>query len=129
MAEYLDVAFGRIEQAEQDFDRRGFARAIRAQETEHLATPDLEIDVIDGLGFGPPPEVLEDFRQPANRDDSFTGGRIRAGGLGSCDSDHENVTPFGRPVAAPVPASGPGLCPSAPGGRPGMVPVPRPAAP
>ena len=69
MAEDLQVALGGIEQAQQQFNGSGLAGTIGSQQPEHLATPDLEIDVIDGPRLGPAPEVFEDFGQAAHGDD------------------------------------------------------------
>src|SRR6266568_839590 len=81
MPEHFNVARRGIEQAEQQLDGRRFARAVRAEQAEHLARPDLEIHVIDGLGFGPAPEVFEHFRESADGDDVFRR-RLRVAGWG-----------------------------------------------
>src|SRR6266566_6618731 len=83
MTEHFDVSLRGIEQAQQQLDGRRFARAVRAEQAEHLARPDLEIHVIHGLGFGPAPEVFEDLRQPADDDDVFCRWRVAGRALWS----------------------------------------------
>src|SRR6185503_15087912 len=79
MAEHFDVSRRGIKQSQQQFHSRRFTRAVRAKQAEHFPGPDLEIHVVHGLGFGPAPEVLEHFRQPANGDDVFRWWRRVAG--------------------------------------------------
>src|SRR5205807_7662293 len=76
MTEHFDVSLGGIEQSQQQLDGRRFARAVRAEQAEHLARPDLEIHIIHRPGFGPAPEVFEHFRQPADDDDIFRRWRV-----------------------------------------------------
>src|SRR5437867_2586210 len=74
MAKDFQMALGRIEQAEQQFNGSGLAGTIGSQQPEHLAAPDLEIDVIDRARLGPAPKILEDFGQAADSDDHLAGG-------------------------------------------------------
>src|SRR5881396_1514728 len=76
MTKHFDVSPRGIEQPQQQLDGRRFARAVRAEQAEHLARPDLEIHVINGSCLGPAPEVFEHFRQPANDDDVFRRWRV-----------------------------------------------------
>ena len=48
LTENLDAPRVRPEEVEQDPERRRFARAIRTEEAEDLATPDLEVEALDG---------------------------------------------------------------------------------
>src|ERR1043166_9085889 len=73
MAEDLDVPFRRIQQTEQQLDRRGFSRAVWPEQPKHFAAPHLEIHLVHRARLRPAPEILEDFRQPANGDDDFGG--------------------------------------------------------
>ena len=82
MAENLDVPFGRIQQAEQQFDGGGFARTVRPEQAEHFAAPHFEIDIVDCARFGPAPEIFEDFGQAADGDDDFTVAIARLSGRG-----------------------------------------------
>ena len=63
----------RIQQAEQQLDRRGFAGAVRAEQAENLAAPDFKIHVVHRARLGAVPEILEHLRQPAHGDDDFAG--------------------------------------------------------
>ena len=71
MAEHLDVPLGRIQQTEQQFDRGGFAGAVRPEQAEHFAAPDFEIHIVHRARLGPVPEIFEDFGQPAHGNDDF----------------------------------------------------------
>src|SRR5512139_4163084 len=46
--EHLDRAGIRLEQALEDLDGRGLARAVRAEQPETLAGPDLQVEAGDG---------------------------------------------------------------------------------
>ena len=81
LAEDLNVAARGIEQAQEQLHRRGFPRAIRPEQSEHLALAHLEIHAIDRARLGPPPEILEDLGQAADGDDGFAGLRIADCGL------------------------------------------------
>jgi hypothetical protein len=49
----LDLSPGRLAQAGDDTQRRRFAAAGRAEQTENLAVCDLEVDAIEGdIGLG-----------------------------------------------------------------------------
>src|SRR6266581_3763242 len=96
MTEHFDVALRGIEQSQQQLDGRRFARAVRAEQAEHLAWPDLEIHIIHRPGFGPAPEVFEHFRQPANDDDIFRRWWVAGCGLWSFqDGGHKSVSHAG----------------------------------
>src|ERR1039457_4131491 len=73
MTENLDLPARRVEQTEQQLDRGGFARAVRAEQTEHFAAPHVEIHVVHRARLGPVPEILEDLRQAADGDDDLPG--------------------------------------------------------
>ena len=105
MAEHFDMPFGRIQKTEQQLDRRGFARAVRSQQTEDFAAPDFEIDIVHGLRFGPAPEILEDFRQPAHDHDVLCRWRAASGRWRDLffQGDHLFLCAF-MPVAGPVAA-------------------------
>ena len=77
MAKNLDVPFGRIKQTEQHLHGRGFAGAVRPEQTEDLAAPHFKIDIVHRARLGPAPEILEDFGQAANGDDDLAVGLFR----------------------------------------------------
>ena len=82
MAEDLDVSLGRIQQTEQQLDRRGFAGTVRPEQPEHLAAPDFKIHVVHRARLGAVPEILEHLRQPAHgHDDLAVGLRMADCGL------------------------------------------------
>jgi len=58
-----------VQQAEDHFDDGALARAVGTEQAEDLVGPDLEVDVVDGLGFGAHPEVAEDLGQADALDD------------------------------------------------------------
>ena len=64
VVEHRDAAACRVQQAKQHLHRGGLAGAVRAQQSEHLAALDLEVDALDGARLGPAPEILEHFGQP-----------------------------------------------------------------
>jgi hypothetical protein len=72
-----------MEQAEQQFDGRGLAGAVRAQQTEDLAPAHFEVNLIDGAGFGAAPEIFEDLGETADDDDGGFGLWVADCGLGS----------------------------------------------
>ena len=59
LAVFLDRAFFRLVQAEQDAHQRGFARAVLAEQRVNLAAPQLQGDVVIGLDPG---EFLRDVQ-------------------------------------------------------------------
>ena len=61
----------RIQQAEQQLDRGGFAGAVRAEQAEDLAAPHFKIHVVHRARLGPVPEILEHLRQPAHGHDDL----------------------------------------------------------
>ena len=61
----------RIQQTQQQLDGGGFAGAVRAEQAEHLAAPDLKIHVVHRARLGPVPEILEHLRQPAHGHDDL----------------------------------------------------------
>ena len=71
MAEDLDVALGRIQQAQQQLHGGGLAGAVGPEQAEHLAAAHLEVHGVHRARLGPVPEILEDLRQPAHGDDDF----------------------------------------------------------
>src|ERR1035438_8228176 len=74
MAEDLDVPLRGIQQAKQQLDGGGFARAIRAEQAEDLSAPDFKIHVVHRARLGTVPEILEHLRQPAHGDDDLGAG-------------------------------------------------------
>jgi hypothetical protein len=48
-AQHGDVAAVRTQQAHQQFQGGGLARAVTAEETEHFALPDCEVQAVEGL--------------------------------------------------------------------------------
>ena len=56
------LTLGGADQVERGPDQRGLARAIRADEAEHLAAPDLEVDSVKRL------ETAVALDQPPNLD-------------------------------------------------------------
>src|SRR5436190_14044049 len=126
MTEYFNVPLCGIKQSEQQFDGGGFARAVRSEQAEDFSRPHLEIHIVHRFGFGPAPEVLEYFRQPANDNDVILGWRVARCGLWTFlfQGNHTLAfTPAWVPIAASVPPVGPALCPLAARTRPGTVPV------
>ncbi len=81
MSEDLDVSFGRIKEPEQQLDGCRCSRPVRTEQAETLAAADFEIDVVDGARRGAVPEILEDFGEPADRDDGLPG--IRGADFGN----------------------------------------------
>src|ERR1051325_7432 len=73
MAEHFDVPPGRMQQSEQQLHRGGFAGAVRAQQPEHFAAPDLEGNIVHRARLGTAPEVLEDLGQAAHSDHDLRG--------------------------------------------------------
>ena len=69
LAEDEGIALGREEQAEQEFDRGGLARAVRSEQAEDLASFDLEVERFEGLDLGAAPEVAVDLGEVAGLDD------------------------------------------------------------
>jgi hypothetical protein len=72
MTEYFDVTTRWIKQAKKHFDGRGFTGTIGPQQTKDLSTFDFKINVVDGLGLGASPKVLENLRQTLDRDDHIS---------------------------------------------------------
>ena len=83
MSENFDVAFRRIQQSQQHFDRRGFAGAVRPEQTEHLAAADLEIDIVDRARFGRPQKSLKILVSPRT-DNDHSRRRLAASVLADC---------------------------------------------
>src|SRR5882672_947822 len=68
-AEHLELAGVARREALADFDRRGLAGAVRAEQPETFAGLNLEIDAVDG------DDVLEGFAKIADAQDRFGHGR------------------------------------------------------
>jgi hypothetical protein len=66
----------------EDLEQRGLARAVLAQEGEHLAGPDVERDIVEGLDVGEGPADTADL------EDAGACGRRGCGGLGSRGEGH-----------------------------------------
>ena len=90
-AEDGDLALGRVEQAEQHLDGRGFAGTVRPEQPEHLAAAHLEVDVVDRARLGPSPEILEDLGQADGTDDDLVGRRGPGSGWGNGECGHGKV--------------------------------------
>jgi len=73
MAKNLTMPFRGIQQAEQQFDRGGFPGTVGPEQAEHLATPDIEIDIVHRARLGPPPKILEYLGQAADGNNDFAG--------------------------------------------------------
>ena len=71
LVEDQGVALGGEEQAEQQLDRRGLARAVGAQQAEDLAAVDLKIEGLEGLDLRASPEIAVDLGQVPRLDDHF----------------------------------------------------------
>ena len=61
----------RIQQTEQQLDRRGFAGTVRPEQAEDLAAPHFKIHVVHRARLRAVPEILEDLRQPAHGHDDL----------------------------------------------------------
>ena len=59
VSEYFDMSFGGIQESQKHFDSSGFSGTIRAQQSKNLATLHLEINIVDRLCLGTPPEIFE----------------------------------------------------------------------
>src|SRR5690606_2324578 len=69
LAQDPDIAAGGFEQAFRDLDRGGLAGAIRPEQAEHLASPDLQIQTVDGDdGF---PTAIVDFPEVSQLNGRF----------------------------------------------------------
>ena len=64
MAEDLDVPARGIQQAEQHFDRRGFAGTVGPEQAEDLAAADFKIHVIHRRALGRPQKSLKILVNP-----------------------------------------------------------------
>ena len=96
LIEDSDGPLGWVEEAEHHLDGRGFSGAVGSEQTEDLAATDLEVDVVDGAGLRPTPEVLEDLGEAAHGDDGL-GVCARSGfGLEGVEGGH------GKSVAVAV---------------------------
>jgi hypothetical protein len=61
------------EEAEEELHRGGLARPVRADEAEDLAGVDLEIETVERLQAGAPPEILVDLGEALRLDDVLHG--------------------------------------------------------
>src|SRR5450755_4383521 len=61
MTEDLDMTLRRIQQAEQQLDRRGFAGTVRPEQAKNFAAPDFKIHVVNRARLGAVPEIFENF--------------------------------------------------------------------
>ena len=69
LAEDFETPARRIEQPQEQLDGGGLAGAVRAQQAKDFPAADGQIQAVDGPGFGPPPEILENLDQPLGVDD------------------------------------------------------------
>src|ERR1017187_5377900 len=114
MAENFNVSLRRIQQAEQQLDRRGLAGTVRAEQSENLTLADFKIHVVHRARLRAVPKIFEDLRQPAHGNDNFTVRWRTGGGLWSnFNSGHVKILnqsvsaskPRGSRENAPVRAS------------------------
>ena len=70
----LNVPLRRIQQTQQQLDRRGFAGTIRPEQPKHLAASHLKIHIVHGARLRAAPEIFEHLRQPAHGHDDFAAG-------------------------------------------------------
>ena len=87
--EHLDVAGGRLREAEDHVDRGGLAGAVGAEERDDLARLDLEVDAADGVDAA---EVLGDPGQADCRERRRGRGE-RGPESGGCHDTHGAVAP------------------------------------
>src|SRR5205085_5597246 len=86
LAEHEGVALGREEQAQEQLDGGGLARAVGAEQAEDLAALDRQVQGAERGLLAPAPEVAVDLGEVARLDDRFQGhGRPPSGrGAGRC---------------------------------------------
>ncbi len=92
LAENERLAFGGEQQAEQELDGRGLARAVGPEQAEDLALADLEVEGAEGRLLLPAPEVAIDFGELVCLDDHVVGHVATLGaalGPRSDDRGHE----------------------------------------
>src|SRR5262249_30342002 len=73
LAEDERLPGGGEEQAQEQLDGRGLARAVGAEQAEDLAALDLDVQRVQGGLLAPAPEVAVDLRQVASLDDDALG--------------------------------------------------------
>ena len=71
LAEDQSLPAGREEQAQQQLDRGGLARAVGAEQAEDLAAVDLQVERLESPHLLPAPEVAIDLGQVARLDDDI----------------------------------------------------------
>ena len=72
MPEDFNVALGRIQQSQEQFNRGRFAGPIWAEQSKHFTSFHFKIDIVNGPCFRPVPKIFEYFCETTNGDDDFS---------------------------------------------------------